>query len=161
LFELLSPSELRPLPVLRSLPAFGSLAGLGPAAASSPAPVPACPLLRSVAPGRFPAATLAATLRWRPPSPRPAIVDAEAGSSSVRNRDQKDSVAAQGEGAGSSVTWYASSHSTGFSAGSGGDHAVWVAFVARGADDGAGAASAGGVGCAFIRAATRSCKPAC
>jgi hypothetical protein len=114
-----------------------------------------------VALGRIPDATLAATtLRWRSPSPRPAIVDAEAGSSSVRNRDQKDSVA-EGEGEGSSVTWNASSHSTGFSAGSGGDHAVWVGFVARCADDGAGAASAGGVGCAVSRAATRSCKPAC
>jgi hypothetical protein len=167
LFEPLSPAELRSLPVLRSLPGFRSLGGLGSPAVSSPAPVPVCPLLRCVASCRTPAATSAATLRWRSPSPLPAIVDAEAGSSSVRNRDQKDSVAAEGEGCGgASVTLYATSwlvssfDPTGFSAGSGGDHAVWIAFVALGAEDGTGATSAGRVGCAFMRAATRSCKPA-
>jgi len=137
---------------------------LGLPATSSPAPVPACPLLRCVAPG--PEATLAATtVRWRSLSPSPAIVDAEAGSNSVTNRDQKDSLAG-GVGEGPSVAWYASSHATGFSAGSGGDHTTWSGFVARGAGDEAGGASAGGasaagVGCVASRTATRSCRSAC
>jgi hypothetical protein len=99
-------------------------------------------------------------VRWRSLSPSPAIVDAEAGSNSVTNRDQKDSLAG-GVGEGPSVAWYASSHATGFSAGSGGDHTTWSGFVARGAGDEAGGASAAGVGCAASRAATRSCRSAC